>query len=323
MQAKKENKGNTRRDVPWTIRARWRIERVLGYFIFWLAGRLSRKSALKLANFLGWVLFKLFRKYRQVCIDGLKIAFKDEYTDEEIYELARQSQYNLVRTVMDFLKFRQYSKEELLALAPVVEGREYLEAASARSDGGVIGFTGHFGSWEYCGAWLVASGWQLYAVGKEQRDPGVTKLMLDARTAVGIKHISKGGQGNRELIRSIKEKNAILGLLSDQNGGKDGIFVDFFGHQASSVRGPAAIARRYGIPVVPLFAFWDGDKYRIEIYPEVELSVTDDEDADEVVNTQSFMKVLEGMVRKYPGQWLWAHRRWKTRPPGEPPLHFN
>jgi KDO2-lipid IV(A) lauroyltransferase len=112
-----------------------------------------------------------------------------------------------------------------------------------------------------------------------------------------------------------------LGLLSDQNGGRDGVFVDFFGVPASSVRGPAFLALRYDVPVVPIFALWDGDKYRIEILPEVPVTRTGDDETDIRENTQRFQKAIEEMVRKYPGQWLWAHRRWKTRPPGEPPLH--
>jgi len=315
-----------RSDPPgphWTLRLRWRVESALGKFIFWIARRISRKRALSLANFLGGVLFRLFRKYRMVCVDGLTIAFGDTYSPQEKLRLALQSQTNLVRTVMDFLRFGLYSPQELIGLAHEVVGIEHLEAAMQKSNGGVIGIAGHLGSWEYCGAWLVASGWQVSAVGKKQRDPGVTKIMLDLRAAVGIKHVPKTKQGNMEIVRTLKTKGAILGLLSDQNGGKDGIFVDFFGVPASSVRGPAFLALRYDVPVVPMFALWNGDYYRIEIFPEVELVRTGDEEADVLANTQRFQNVIEDMVRKYPGQWLWAHRRWKTRPPGQPPIHLH
>jgi len=256
-----------------------------------------------------------------VCMDGITIAFGDAYTYEQKCEIARRSQTNLVRTVMDFLRFENYTREELLGLCSGEVGREHLERAMEKSKGGIIGVTGHLGSWEYCGAWVVASGWNVAAVGKAQRDPGVTKLMLDLRAAVGIKHIPRTKQGNMDLIRSVRSKGTILGLISDQNGGKDGVFVDFFGVPASSVRGPAFLALRYDVPVVPVFALWDGDNYRIEVLPEVELVRTGDDENDILVNTQRFQKVIEEMVRKYPDQWLWAHRRWKTRPPGEPPLH--
>ena len=121
--------------------------------------------------------------------------------------------------------------------------------------------------------------------------------------------------------KPLKTKNTILGLISDQNGGKDGVFVDFFGISASSVRGPAFLALRYGVPVIPIFAVWDGNFYRIEIYPEVEVTRTGDEEWDILENTQRFQKILEGMVSRYPDQWLWAHRRWKTRPEGGERVH--
>jgi KDO2-lipid IV(A) lauroyltransferase len=323
MQSKEQKPARDEWTPPWTLRVRRRIERGLGIFMYRLARRMSRRSALRLANSLGSLIYRMFRKYRMVCVDGLTIAFGDKYSYEEKIEIARKSQTNLARTVMDFLRFEDYSREEMLALCVDVSGKEHMEKAIERSKGGVIGLTGHLGSWEYCGAWVVASGWNLCAVGKEQRDPGITKLMLDLRSAVGIKHIPTSKRGNLDLIRALKSKNTILGLLSDQNGGRDGIFVDFFGLPASSVRGPAFLALRYDVPVVPIFALWEGDNYRIEILPEVELARSGDEEADILENTQRFQKVIEGMVRKYPEQWLWAHRRWKTRPPGEPPVHLH
>ena len=311
------------RKAPLSIRLRWRLERVLGTFIYWFARRISRQTALRLADRLGNLLFALFRRYRLVCVEGITIAFGDSLTPDQKMEMAKASQHNLVRTVMDFLRFGLYTNDELLALAPVVEGRQYLEAASARTPGGVIGLTAHLGSWEYCGAWIVAAGWPLSAVGKEQRDPGITRIMIDQRAAAGIKHISRTKSGQTEIVRTLKTKGSVLGLLSDQNGGPDGAFVDFFGVLASSARGPATLALRYNTPVVPIFALWDGDNYKIEILPEVEVTRSGNEERDIMENTQRFQKVIEDMVRKYPGQWLWAHRRWRTRPPGEPPLYMH
>jgi KDO2-lipid IV(A) lauroyltransferase len=289
---------------------------MFGIFAYWLARRLSRKSALKFADHLGAFAFYMFRKYRNVCLDNLTIAYGDEFSKKEKLKLTLKSQTNLMRTMMDFLRFEEYSKEEFLNLAPVVIGKENLINAFERSKGGIIGLAGHLGSWEYSGAWVVASGWNLSAVGKEQRDPGITKIMLDQRASAGIKHIPRAKGGNLELVRALKTKNTMLGLISDQNGGRDGVFVDFFGTQASSAKGTAFLAMKYDVPVVPIFAIWDGDFYRIEILPEVEVTKTGDEEKDIFENTQRFQKVIEGMVRKYPGQWLWAHRRWKTRPEG-------
>jgi KDO2-lipid IV(A) lauroyltransferase len=102
-----------------------------------------------------------------------------------------------------------------------------------------------------------------------------------------------------------------------------GVFVDFFGIPACTASGLARIALRTDAAVVPGFTIWDESlrKYRLRFDPAVELVRTGDLEADIVANTQKFTKVIEDYVRKYPEQWLWVHRRWKTRPEGEPPLY--
>ena len=305
------------------VRVRRRLEGILGGGLAWILRRMSRKRALRVADFLAWIIFTFFRRNKRVSLDVITLAFGDKYSKEEKLKIIRKSQVYMCRTIVDFLKFSTYTDEEMLALCSGVTGREHLERALEKSPGGVIGLTGHIGAWEYGGAWVVKSGWALAAVGKEQRDPGVTKIMLDARAATGIKHIPRTKEGNTEIIRSLRTKNTVLGLVSDQNGGWDGVFVDFFGIPASSVKGPAYLALKFNVPVVPIFAIWDGDRYRMEILPEVEIARTGDPEKDILVNTQKFQKVLEVMVRKYPEQWLWGHRRWKTRPAGEGPVHKN
>jgi KDO2-lipid IV(A) lauroyltransferase len=101
------------------------------------------------------------------------------------------------------------------------------------------------------------------------------------------------------------------------------VFVDFFGIQACTASGLARIALRTDAAVVPGFTIWDEalGKYRLRFDPALELIRTGDLEADLVANTQMFTKVIEDYVRKYPEQWLWVHRRWKTRPEGQPSLY--
>jgi KDO2-lipid IV(A) lauroyltransferase len=115
-----------------------------------------------------------------------------------------------------------------------------------------------------------------------------------------------------------------VGILMDTNIiPPQGVFVDFFGIPACTASGLARIALRTDAAVVPGFTIWDPElgKYRLRFDPAVELVRTGDLDADIVANTQEFTKVIEEYVRKYPDQWLWVHRRWKTRPEGQPPLY--
>jgi len=98
-----------------------------------------------------------------------------------------------------------------------------------------------------------------------------------------------------------------------------GAFVDFFGVPACTATGIARVALHTGAAVVPAFCLWDDDleKYKIRFEPPLTLVRTGDDDADALANTATFTKEVERYVSKYPDQWLWVHRRWKTRPPGE------
>ncbi len=102
-----------------------------------------------------------------------------------------------------------------------------------------------------------------------------------------------------------------------------GVFVDFFGRPACTASGVARVALRTGAAVVPAFTLWDAveGKYRVQFDPALELATTGDEEADALRNTAAFTQVIENYARQYPEQWLWVHRRWKTRPEGEPALY--
>ena len=127
----------------------------------------------------------------------------------------------------------------------------------------------------------------------------------------------------RELLRAMKA-GATVGILMDTNmTPPEGVFVEFFGIPACTASGLARIALRTDAAVVPGFTIWDPvlRKYRLRFDPAVKLIRTGNNEADIVANTQLFTNVIEDVVRRYPEQWLWVHRRWKTRPPGQPSLY--
>ena len=127
----------------------------------------------------------------------------------------------------------------------------------------------------------------------------------------------------RAMLKILKEAGTI-GILADQNTmPEEGAFVDFFGTSACTTTGIARVALHTGAAVVPGYAVWDESlkKYRLRFEPPLELVKTGNAERDVVENTQQFAKVIEGIVRKYPEQWVWAHARWKTRPKGEAALY--
>jgi Kdo2-lipid IVA lauroyltransferase/acyltransferase len=127
----------------------------------------------------------------------------------------------------------------------------------------------------------------------------------------------------RGLLSAMK-KGEVVGILMDTNmTPPQGIFVDFFGIPACTASGLARIALRTDAAVVPTFTIWDPAlrKYRLRFDPAVNLVRTGDIENDIITNTQLFTKIIENYVRRYPEQWLWVHRRWKTRPEGMPSLY--
>ena len=127
----------------------------------------------------------------------------------------------------------------------------------------------------------------------------------------------------RGLISAVRAGETV-GVLMDQNmTPPQGVFVDFFGLQACTASGIARVALKTNAAVVPAFTIWDPvlRKYRVHFEPAVNLIRTGNHEQDVLANTAKFTKVIEEFVRRYPDQWLWVHKRWKTRPPGEPPLY--
>jgi Kdo2-lipid IVA lauroyltransferase/acyltransferase len=153
-------------------------------------------------------------------------------------------------------------------------------------------------------------------------NPYLDHLIEQYRTMHGNKTVAKD-DFVRGLLAAMKAGETV-GILMDTNmTPPQGVFVNFFGIPACTASGLARIALRTDAAVVPGFTIWDKalGKYRLRFDPALELIRSGDQEADIVANTQLFTKMIEDYVRKYPDQWLWVHRRWKTRPEGAPPLY--
>jgi len=193
----------------------------------------------------------------------------------------------------------------------VVEGTEHLDNALKRGKGAVL-VTGHYGSWELMGCVLVMMGYPItFAIGV-QRNPLVQNLMNDLRRGAGIDLVE--AKSVLSLARTVKS-NKFVAMLSDQDAGPDGVFVDFMGTEASTPQGPARLALLTGAPVITGFITrLDAARHLIRLEPPVrrDPSMARGEAVRHI--TQEYTATLESYVKKRPDQWLWGHRRWKTRP---------
>ena len=203
----------------------------------------------------------------------------------------------------------------------IVEGEENFDAA-ARCGKGVLLLTGHLGAWELIPFARRVPGQPMYFVVRPIDNPRVDALVNQYRSCSGNLPINKD-EAARGALRVLR-KGGVVGILADQNTMiEEAVFVDFFGVPAATTSGLARLARHTGASVVPAYTYWDESvgKYRVCAEPALVLERTDDEQADIRTYTARFNQVLEAAIRRFPDQWLWAHRRWKNRPPGEPPLY--
>lgn len=223
---------------------------------------------------------------------------------------ARAAYEHLGREGMMLLRLSRLGREDVIAATEVV-GLDALEAA-VRAGKGAVMVTGHLGNWEIGGASVAARGVPLDVVAQRQANPLFDRLINRARERLGMTVVRRGG-ATREALRSLR-RGRVVALVADQDARRRGVFVPFFGRPASTHRGPAVLALRSGAPVFMGTAVRRGDGgYRITIH---EIPVPAGADLEERADrlTAELAAALEAAVREEPGQYLWHHRRWKTRP---------
>jgi KDO2-lipid IV(A) lauroyltransferase len=231
---------------------------------------------------------------------------------KEIDAVALESYQQYGMALMEFGAFRSLTPRKLFDMVDV-EGVENLDKALAHGKGAIL-FTGHFGNWELLGAVIAQSGYPLHVTDTNHSNKLVHELISGLRIKQKMKIISV--REPFSYFNDLLSSNCFVAYLADQDARHHGVFVDFMGRPASTVRGPAIFAIRNGCPVVATFMIRDGyDKHKAvfeePIWPNAEL--TGREAVEDL--TQRFTCVLEKYVRAYPGHYFWMHRRWKTSPP--------
>ena len=285
--------------------------------IIWLVRVLPAKSGFALGGHVGGLAWKIFPRWRKTASRNLEIMFGEKYTPLERLEIGRKSAINLSYHVIEFIRMGFVRQEDALAMVVESEGEENF--LNAIKDGrGAIALSLHYGNWEICAAYITKNIAQLNAVGKEQADDFFTNIAFPYRTRFGVKNIMSGNKANSAIIRALRA-NEILGLVADQNGGTTGLFVDFAGTKASTVPGPAALAFKFKAPMVVTFCRRIAPgKHKFVAMPPV---TTDDlpEDRQEAILEllRRLNDVYAQVIAEDPTQWLWGHKRWKTRPVGE------
>lgn len=272
---------------------------------------LPRGSALAVGGFIGGLLPFVAPRERRLAEKHLSLAFGDSMTPDTITRTVRGMFRNLALNFVDTVRIAVMTPEEVIDVC-VPHGMDNFREAHSRGNG-VVNLSSHAGCWEMMGTYLAATGMDLHVVAKKLYDPRLEELLDRSRADGGMKVISRGNN-TRDIIRALKSGGAV-GMLVDQDIKVRGVFVDFFGRPAHTSTAPAMLSLRYGAPIVPFFTYRDGmHRHHVCVGDEVRIEPTGDTERDILDLTARCAKVTEDFIREHPDQWVWFHRRWKTRP---------
>ena len=302
--------------------ARARLE----FFGFSLPVRLFRAlsfdSAFRLGERLGDVAYAVARPQRKTALVNLRIAFPEK-SDAERLAIVRESCRNFGRMAAEWCHMYRLTKDNIAERVTFEDPLFWFgEAQRVIGSTGILVLTGHFGNWEFFAHAIGLYGNPIHLVHRPFPNPLFDDFVNVERRRSGTVLISKR-RAAQQIIRVLRS-NGIVVIPFDQNAtSRWGVFADFFGVPASTHPGLARLAELSRAPVYPVFLVRQdhSPRHRIVILPKVETALSGDRAADTVENTRRFNQVFAEMVRRHPDHWIWMHKRWRTRPPGEPPIY--
>ena len=295
------------------MKRRSALRNTLEYWGAWCALKSLQHGPEFLARFYVKLLDLALPRLRRVVMRNLTMALPEK-TAAEHQAIAAGVFRSLARLIYAFARFPRINRSNVSQWIRY-EGFEHFEAALRRGRG-VLFATAHLGNWELSAFAHALMARPMHVVVRPLDNPRIDALVERCRSLSGNRLIEK-----KELARAILKAlhaNQAVGVLIDQNSSlEEGVFVDFFGIPACASSGFAKLAAHSGATVIPGFALWSEAerRYVLKFYPPLEMTGRLHQD------TQRLQSQLEAVIREHPDQWLWIHRRWKTRPPGEPPMY--
>jgi KDO2-lipid IV(A) lauroyltransferase len=272
---------------------------------------LSEEDRERWARNLGSLAYRVLHAARKRAHDHLHWAFGPSLRSEQIQEIALRSFQNLVLNFLECVHWVHSDNGELMGRMEV-DGWEHVEGAYNAGQGGLF-VTGHLGNWELAGAYVGLKGYPMNAVARRIYIEALNRRLVEIRAHLGIRTLYREGS-MRSMIRCL-QKNEFLAILPDQDVRRiQGIFVDFFSHPAYTPVGPALLALASGSPILVARNIRKDGRYLLTIDPPVyaDRRAPREEEVRRLVT--HYTRRLEEFIREDPTQWVWTHRRWRTRP---------
>jgi KDO2-lipid IV(A) lauroyltransferase len=301
---------------------RYRCEYLALRLVTGVLGALPLALAMRLAAGVAAVGIRIAGRMRRIGLKNLSIAFPEKSEAERMAILVA-SYRNLGRMVAECAHLTRLTAENVRATVTPDDGPIWTDEIRPHLESqGVLILTGHFGNWEMCAYAYGLFGNPVSLVHQTIKNPLVDDYVERLRSGGGTRLFRKQGAA-RSVLRALKERQLVVLPLDQNQSRRAGIFVDFFGLPANTNDGLARIALRTGAPIYPAFLLRDGTSahHRIVFLPRVEIASMADRDSAVRELTQRCTAVLESMIRTHPDHWLWTHKRWRTRPLGEPELY--
>jgi Kdo2-lipid IVA lauroyltransferase/acyltransferase len=267
---------------------------------------------------IGNLLFRFDKRHRNRAIEHLRRSFPG-WTESRYRSVARASLRNMVYLGLEFLltprlithgNWRRYIELKNLA--------EPLRLLLERKTGMIL-ITGHFGNWEVVGYTLATIGFPTLSIARRMDNPFLDRYVIGMRERAGQRILDK--RGATGVVPDALDRKETVGFIADQDAGRTGLFVDFFGRKASTYKAIALMAMEKEVPVVVGCGRRMKERYGFEIAAHRVIHPAEWRDKPDPMRwiTQEYTAALEEIIRQAPEQYLWVHRRWKHRPRGETP----
>lgn len=301
---------------PWPKRLRRRLRSALIRAMLGLIARLPLSLALRIGTAIGVLSYHLARRQRKLALRHLAIAFPD-MSQAEQRKIARAAFAHFGRAAMEFAAGRRLDDrlERYVVLDPASE--QLYREVTAQGRGFIVA-TGHIGNWELFARRLARIGGEPVVIARRSWDAHLDRFVADLRASGGVTTVWREDPGTaRQLLRTLREGRA-LGVLIDQDTKVQGVFVPFFGRPAFTPRAAAELALRSGAPLLVGWSRRLGrkptDGYFLELKQIPLCTSPADRDAEVLRVTSACTARLESVIRANPGEWVWMHERWKTKP---------